>query len=114
MEETLMTFAGDSIKFMESITIFLGFVLLTEYNGKNIKSGFALQVLFLYLFQEIALTVSLYFTGSAQVSMTIGMAVTFAIGCVCYSGSVFRKIAAFAMYTSSHGRIDYLCSDAGN
>ena len=60
-----MQFVGDSIKFIESMTSFLGFVLLTEYKGKNIKLGFVMQGIFFYISHVMALSISLHFTGSA-------------------------------------------------
>jgi len=98
MEETLMTFAGDSMKCIEALTIFLGFVLLTEYKGKNKTLGFMGPGLFFYVFHVIALQISLYLSGSAQMSTIINFLMIFIIGLVCYKGSVLRKIAAFALY----------------
>ena len=98
MEETLMTFVGDSMKFIESLTIFLGFVLLTEYKGKNKLLGFVGPGIFFYVFHVIALQISLYFYESAQMSTILNFIILFVIGYVCYKGNILRKIAAFILY----------------
>jgi len=98
MEEVMMTIFAESIYIVENLLIFCGYALLTEYKGKNVKLGIAIQALFTYVFQKISANIDLSLTGTVIHSTIINFILGLIIGCIFYNGKFLEKCAVFFMY----------------